>query len=598
MHQGSVLARPTAQASLAFVCLIAVLPFLQPLHNLPIPSFYSEWLAFTLGTAACIAFLLRQFWNSLVFPRVALHLAGIVLILVLQSAWIDYPYASQRILPAFYTIWAIWLAVLASWLRQFIGTEYVIEVFAWGFLCTGVLHALVGLAQYLDQPGLLAAWIDYHPGGALSGNLGQANHYATHLMLASIALLYLFARARLSSYLAISLLALFVFFLALSMSRSVILYALALIVFSIAGYYKTRTPVQLRFAWMSILLFVLFMLAQYALPVLGEWLNNLLLEFGFRLNKLGTTIEKLRAAGGIDLRLSEWHKAWLMFSESPLLGIGFGNYGWYSFMYQSTPEFAAIGKAELFHHSHNMFTQVLAEMGGIGLLLLIALLVGWTRQYARSWLQPTHWFIGACLLVLFIHSNLEYPLWYSYFLGIAAVLLGLGDGRTIKISFTPWLGQVAAGVVLVLVGAILGITFTGYQKLANVNTLILATNPEQAANTLRQVAANPLLRPWAEATMATHGIADKSKIEEQLALTTRVMLHHPDPIKVRRQIQYLALAGRTDQAIALLQQAAIAYEFHLPSYICAWQSLPDAEIRPIVQKAQQLTNKSVRCSNE
>ncbi|MFP5349117.1 MAG: Wzy polymerase domain-containing protein, partial [Gammaproteobacteria bacterium] len=427
---------------------------------------------------------------------------------------------------------------------------------------------------------------------------GQRTHFSTQIILASIALIYLFAHARLSSILAFVLTGLFAVALTLSGSRAALLYALAIFVLAAVSYWKVRDAIHLRFVSMSGLLLASFLLAQYFLPPVSEWLKQTLTELGFESSQLSllTALERDSAAG-IDLRLSEWHKAWLMFSQAPFLGVGVGNYGWYSFVYQSTPEFAAIGKAELFHHSHNLFTQVLAEMGGIGLLLLIALLIGWVRQYAKSWLQPTHWFIGACLLVLFIHSNLEYPLWYSYFLGIAAVLLGLGDSRTIKITFTPWLGQVASGIVLVLIGAILGITFTGYQRLANVNALILATNPAQAANALRQVAANPLLRPWAEATMATHGIADKNKIEEQLALTTRVMLHHPDPTKVRRQIQYLALAGRTDQAIALLQQAAIAYEFHLPSYICAWQSLPDAEIRPIVQKAQQLTNKSVRCNN-
>jgi O-antigen ligase len=588
-----------AHLALALIGLITVVPPTQPFHDLPLTSFYSEWLTFVLGFAAGIALTVRGFWSNLTIPKVTLPLVGLVALSAVQYFLVQQAYLSQALAPALYLSWAILLVALASWLRFQLGTEYVLRVFAWFMLCGGILHALLGLAQYLDLPGYLAAWLDYNPPGtALSGNFGQANHFATQLMLASIALIYLFAIGRLSISLALPLATLLAFLLALSASRSVFLYLGAVVLLSAFGYWHTREPVYRRFLLMSSLLLTVFGLAQFLLPPLSRWLHQVMIDSGFSAGglRLLTAIAKTQLAGGIELRMSEWHKAGLMFLQSPVWGVGLGSYGWYSFDYQALPQFAMIAKPNLFHHSHNLFTQFAAETGTIGLLLLFTLLWGWIKQYVADWRIQTNWFVGACLAVLFIHSNLEYPLWYSYFLGIAAFLLGVSDKRTINIKFTPLLGQITSAIALLLISAILLSTFVGYQTIVHANSLIYRTTPEHAAQIIQTVARNPLLTPWAEQVMATHGIPEKSMITRQLALTTRVMLYRPNPIKVRRQITYLALAGKTDDAIALLNMAVSAYPTHLSAYVCIWQNMHDEEMRPIIEHAKQRMAAPLSCT--
>ncbi len=42
-----------------------------------------------------------------------------------------------------------------------------------------------------------------------------------------------------------------------------------------------------------------------------------------------------------------------------------------------------------------------------------------------------------CLLsVLFIHSMVEYPLWHANFLGVAAILLGMGSERGLHLRLS------------------------------------------------------------------------------------------------------------------------------------------------------------------
>ena len=311
-------------------------------------------------------------------------------------------------------------------------------------------------------------------------------------------------------------------------------------------------------------------------------------------------IEALTAAergalSGIEDRLVEARKAWLMFLQAPILGVGIGQYGWHSFSLQLLPEFSAYPRWEIFTHTHNLFLQVLAELGGVGLLLILVMLFGWFRQFLGNWMTPTSWLIATSLLVLFVHSNFEYPLWYSYFLGLAAVFLGLGDTRTLQVKFTPVLGQFTTASVLFLATAILAITFIGYRHISGVNVLVLESGPDQAATTLQTVSRNPLLTPWAEAVMATHGQPDERSIEQQVALTGRVMRHHPNAIKVNRHAVYLIEAGHTEEALDLFRRSAIAYTPHLPDFVCSLEVNRSEKTRPLVIEARKYLHQPPSC---
>jgi len=575
---------PTSKAASAFALYALVafvsLPFLQPYHDLPIPAFYSEWLAILLGMGVVIALLASAFWKNFSIPKVSVYLLAFVGLIAIQSLTAKISYPAQVMMPGLYLVWAALLAVSAAWLRRQWGMEKMALALAWGLLLGGAVQAAVGLLQYQQ----LSGWTIFsYEVRAVDGNLAQTNNFATHIMLAALALTYLFGERRIRPTVAVGLAALFAFVLALSTSRAVILFLSATLLLSLSCYWKSRNGSHLRYAYMTGLALILFIAWQFLLPLLD--------------GRPGapTTFERVRAMAGIDLRLSEWHKGWLMFLDAPIFGVGIGNYGWHSFLMQSAPDFAVIRKDELYAHSHNLFVQVLAELGGIGFLILLLLIAGWLKQYFRNWLKPSHWLIGTCLLVLFIHSNLEYPLWYSFFLGLAAVLLGLGDQRQIKLTFSPRLGQFTVGSTLLIATAILAITLAGYLQLAHINKVVADLGQTGAARVVQGVSGNQLLRPWAEAIAATHGVPEKNRISQQLALTTRVMEYAPDPIKVRRQIRYLALAGRVDEANALLHKASYSYAAFLPSYICTWITLPDKELHPIIEEADRLWNRPLQC---
>jgi O-antigen ligase len=588
-----------ALISLTLAGAIIIFPFLLPYHAFPLPAFYSEWLAFTLGLIACFPFLSRKFWLHLKIPSSAIWLFGIAVLIALQTLIVGHVYVAQALLPGLYIIWAVLLVILSSWFREQVGLDRAVTILAWMILAGGTLQMLTGLAQYFNVSGALASLVEMKQGASIHGNINQRNHFATLITLASFALLYLHATNQVNRMLTAALIIAFSLVLALSSSRAAAAYIVAGLLLSLLSYRATKTPVHYRLLQGSALFLVSFLLIQIFLPFLNNWLQQLLSIMGLDTGSFEALAGLQRnAAEGIDIRVSEWHKAWLMFLESPIWGIGIGNYGWYSFNYQALPEFSAIPKAEVFQHSHNLFMQVIAELGIAGLFLLLFIFFKWLRQVLPHWKNSSYWFILALLLVLFIHSNVEYPLWYSYFLGLAAILIGLGSEKAQSITFTPWLGQFVAGVALFMSGAILAITFLGFQDISRVNQLIIATTPQQASATLYAISKNPLLAPWAEAAIAQHGAPDRNMLNSQLAMTNRVMQHRPTPIAVNRQIIYLALAGKSTEASSLMKKAFIVYPTDFLQFACDWKLAPAEEARQLWVEAQKLAGDNIQCQTK
>src|SRR5690606_32076970 len=84
------------------------------------------------------------------------------------------------------------------------------------------------------------------------------------------------------------------------------------------------------------------------------------------------------------------------------------------------------GVSAMHEHAHNIFIHLLAETGIAGALLLLAGVWAWLRGFQWRNITPEGWWLLALLAIIGIHSLLEYPLWYAYFLGPVALLLGVG----------------------------------------------------------------------------------------------------------------------------------------------------------------------------
>jgi len=254
-------------------------------------------------------------------------------------------------------------------------------------------------------------------------------------------------------------------------------------------------------------------------------------------------------------RFGIWANTLELIRQNPWFGVGFGefNFAWTLTPFPGRP-------TALFDHAHNLPLHLAAEIG-LPLAGAVMALLLWALWRAAA----SAWAAGggadgaaqrsALMMVLMIglHSLLEYPLWYAYFLLPAAWAWGfaLGRGalaeRRSSAASRPAPALVLGGVVLA-VGSVWSVA--DYQRVAAIfsaaadapplaqrivggqHSVLFAHHADYAAATTE--GALPGTDPLAPFERATHYLLD-----------TRLMMAWS---------RALAAAGRTDEARAVAQR--------------------------------------------
>ncbi len=205
-----------------------------------------------------------------------------------------------------------------------------------------------------------------------------------------------------------------------------------------------------------------------------------------------------------------------------------------------------------------------------------------------------HWWGYAILAVLGIHSLLEYPLWYIYFLCVAAVMLGIFDTTTYRLELRN-IGRASVAMMLVLGAVSLAQVFQGYKRLENALVLrgMAATDRSFVQRTREELLAAheyTLLSSYAELFIANMMEPSADHLKEKLNLNESALHFIPIAPVVYHQAWLLALSDRPDEAKAQLERAIWSY----PSdYAMARTELEDmvskdpARFSPLLEFATQ-----------
>jgi hypothetical protein len=252
-----------------------------------------------------------------------------------------------------------------------------------------------------------------------------------------------------------------------------------------------------------------------------------------------------------------------MFTRFPLLGAGWGQFSWHHFEYQALESGAA--PLGLFNHAHNIVLHLLAETGAVGALIVVGGALWWLWGLRRAALTLEHWWMLVLLVVIGIHSMLELPLWSAYFLGMVALLLGVGVTRCVTLG-SRRIGRLAA-LLVIAAGTLNALSLAyGYRDFERLFTRQAdKLGDPQLVALLSRAQADPLLEPYAE-LVASFGIkVNRENLKEKLELNRRVMHFAPIEDVVYRQALLLALNGETDAALRQFRGAMRVYSAGLPS---------------------------------
>lgn len=543
------------RASLALIALAWALPFLQPVHRLPVASFYSEWLALVLGLAACGLLALRRSWASAEVPAVALAPLALAVVVLAQAGFGRVPYAGQAVTAALYLAWAALLIVTAAMLRRELGLTIVVAALAWATIAGATCGALAGVLQHFEISTILDTVVLRKTGAAVFGNVAQANHFAAHLALGLLSAAYLWATGRLHGIPAVMIGAVLLLMLGVSGSRSAWVYLGMAGV--LAGLLRARRddPAARRLFIALVAMLPAFALAQW-IATLAPMQSPLGVQ---------TVAQKLFAGGaGITDRLQLWREALWMFAQAPLFGVGWGQFAWYHYEYHGV--FGASVALGPFHHAHNILLHLLAETGIAGTACVVAGAMAWLRGMDVRPTDAGAWWLLALLGVLGTHSMLEYPLWYAYFLGIAAVALGLGATR--NAAWAHGAGRPAAMVCLVVGAVHLATALPAYRDLERFFMQPSETLTEaELQSIIARARADILLEPYADVALSYGIEISTDHLDDKRHTVERATRFMPADVLVYQRALLGALSGDAAGSEAAMRHAMRVYPGEIPGVL-------------------------------
>jgi O-antigen ligase len=528
----------TQQRMLLAAAAAAAGPSLLAFNVSPSPTFLNQVLALALwGGFVALAALAsdgerpaRRALRDTALPLLALALVGVAVL----GAWLPGALPSALALSAIGMLAATALLLLGGAAAR--ASPQAVPLFALfcaGWVVAGVLNAAIGALQVF-APGLPdGTWVA-RSGlvGRAVGNLRQPNHLSSLLLWSAIAVIPLLELGRLRRGPAAGLFMLMCFAVVLTASRTGVIGVGLLAAW---GLFDRRLSGPTR---LLLLLSPVF----YALAWLGlsAWAEASRHAFG------GET--RLAEADLSGSRFGIWANTLELIRQQPWKGVGFGefNLAWTLTPFPGRP-------IAFFDHTHNLPLQLAVELGLPLAAVVLALLVAalW-RAWRLAQSEPdaptgvTQRSAWMMLLLIALHSLLEYPLWYAYFLLPTAWLFGYGLGRPAAVAASTGSRALFIGGMLLVIGSALALV--DYARVVRIFA------PPRDGSTLEQRIAEGE-RSW---LFAHHAAYAAATVDEGITAADPAFRLAPHYLMDTRLMiawsRALARAGELDKARHLAQR--------------------------------------------
>ncbi|KVP15092.1 PglL family O-oligosaccharyltransferase [Burkholderia ubonensis] len=526
---------------LVALAVALIVPYAITNHTYPIPTFYSEFsaLALYLLLGASVILLVRTSRPATPFAAPAAFAAplGFAAVLVAQVALMPLRVPSMNWLAVGY-LGAALVAMQAGYaLAREQLAEAAARIMAGALLIGGVFAVFCQVVQLFRLESVLSPFVVVYNIAVERrpyGNMAQANHLATYIAFALAGALYLVQTRRLAVWAWLMLSVVLSGGLALTVSRGPWLQVAVMVV---AGFWMARaesrdkpgTPANVRArAWlMPVLLAAVFVAVNGAV----RWAN-----LHYHLNLAVSAAERMRDAGQIAPRLALWKYGLAMFREHPLLGVGWGEFPSHQFALAR-----ALGGVEIANNSHDIFIDLLAKSGLLGLGVLVVTLVLWFVRALRAPQTSTRVFGFALVGVLLMHALVEYPQQYMFFLLPVMFVIGLLEAKPLRIL--PGRAAFALFALLTFGGLLAALpVLRDYQR---AEVLYYGTDP---AAQYRD-APSLLFGAWGDYGAATLLTLSRDALPAKLAAHERAIALLPGETVLRRYAVLQALDGRDADAL-------------------------------------------------
>ena len=420
--------------SIIFLFVGSSLPFINPVT----PRLNSDLMAFyglgMFGLVTCF-YLPRE---AIRFSLTSLGMlcgGWLMLACVQYIAGINTTYFSYFLVTTSYLLAVV---LLSAWVRMWIQAgqgRLLAETVMTGVLIAGLLQAASIWLQMLQLEQWLSPWLNRSASFPRQGGfLSQPNLCASLMVSAMVCLVFLKPEegeqsARPTPW---RLIAMGFMMLAVYATSSRTGYLEVFLVSAMLALVRQR----LKISWIWVALLVWQLLA------IG--LGEVLASFGLMSGQLLEDSRKAVEASS-NHRLRILNDVWVVIQQHPLMGVGWRQL--------QVTQVLTPGISEPVDHAHNIVAQIQVELGVLGTLSLLVFAGFWLFK-KKPWREANGAELAmvCVVMILGLHSLLEYPLWHAMFLFLFGFAFSLLPEETYPVLLPLWLVK-GLGLVLVFCAA-------------------------------------------------------------------------------------------------------------------------------------------------
>jgi uncharacterized membrane protein YecN with MAPEG domain len=276
-----------------------------------------------------------------------------------------------------------------------------------------------------------------------------------------------------------------------------------------------------------------------ALQTTGEWGASMIL-------RVAGQAQDYAACGG---RRVLWSNVLELIAQHPWLGWGWGETDYAHFM----TTYSSQRFCDLLDNAHDFPLHLALELGVPFALAVMVLMTAWVLR-RTPWREQHAWRVMAwcVLVVLGLHSLLEYPLWYGPFqmtLGLAIGLLW----TTAPVNTAEQRLEAQEGPVLVAAILFIGCLYAAwdFNRVGQIYRQAASRDAAYRDNPLHHAKQSWLFKNQADFAELTTQTVTQDNATELYPQALRLMHYSPEARVVQRVIDSGKLLGHDDQAQAL-----------------------------------------------
>ncbi len=531
------------------VLLCVAMPWLNPFASSPSTAVIPLLVSWMMAACALLAVVELP----LAKPRWAVTeivVCGVLLVWLAASLlWV--PQVVDRALTM-----GLVASLMCVWLMTAVGRRAAVDaaLLRWmvaGLLTAAVISAVLGVLQYLGLARELSPWVNQPLKGDAFANLRQRNQFASLTSLGLVALLgWVAVRAQAQSMTprcwawAFALLNVLAAGVACSVSRTgAVQWVLVGVLMAAWGWRSAKQDAGFGKGLMGLALVAPVLVVVWsvvmpwvALQTTGEWGASMIL-------RVTGQAQDYAACGG---RRVLWSNVLTMIAQHPWLGWGWGETDYAHFM----TGYSSLRFCDMLDNAHDFPLHLALEFGVPYALAVMALIGVWVLR-RKPWREQQPWRVMAwCLIVVLgLHSLLEYPLWYGPF----QMTLGLAIGLLWAVPDTPVQEEAQEGPILVAALLFIGCLYAAwdFNRVGQIYRQAASRDAAYRDNPLHHAKQSWLFKNQADFADLTTQTVTPDNAADLYPQALHLMHYSPEARVVQRAIDSGQLLGHDEQAQVL-----------------------------------------------